>query len=364
VLPAIGGRILRWEDKRTGRLLTYANPVIKPAYQWGYRGWWLATGGVEWAFPVEEHGLNEWRPWQYELMSGPDWRGVRVWDVESRTGMTVEVALRLYAGRSDLSVTPRITNPGSQAKPFQFWINAMLTLSGNNMPSPALHFWVPTGQMMVHSTNDPGLPGPRGLMSWPRYWYANSFWRDFSEYSTWTKYLGLFATEVQGAAGLYDVAADQGVVRVYPPAVAKGVKLFCLGDIGSAQYTNDDSRYVELWGGYTRTFFAEDYATIQPGQMITWEESWYPVSGIGGLNWANDQMAAALRVSGGTVTVGLYAPAETQARLVLRQGGSMVQAWDISAGPDRPFHAVYAGSGGAWDLQVWQGGTLLGQVQP
>jgi hypothetical protein len=353
MLPQIGGRVIRWEDRTTGRLLTYANPVIKPAMTWGYRGWWLGTGGLEWAFPVEEHGLNEYRPWRYEMLAGPDWRGVRVWDVESRTGLTIEITLKLFAGRSDLHITPRIVNGTGQARAFQFWINAMLTLSGANAPSNGLRFWAPTAQMKVHSTNDPALPGPRGLMSWPVYQGRN-----FSRYATWTRYAGLFATEWAGAAGAYDESSDQGIVRAYPPHIAQGLKLFCLGDLPSSQYTDDGSRYIEFWGGYNHTFFSEDDAVIQPGQTIAWTETWYPVSGMGGLSWANDRLAAFLRASGSQVMVGLHANRSTEARLVLRQFGVTRAEWETTVGPGRPFRATYPASGGGWELQVWEGGAL------
>jgi hypothetical protein len=162
VVPELGGRILRWTDLTTGRQLFYANPVIKPT-RWGYREWWFATGGMEWAFPTDEHGLNEYRPWQYQLL----WNGVRVWDTEDRTGMTVEVTIQLEGGRNIFSVTPRISNSTDEAQPYQFWANAMLTVSDGNAPSPNLTFILPDDAVTVHSTGDGGLPGPGGQMTWP-----------------------------------------------------------------------------------------------------------------------------------------------------------------------------------------------------
>ena len=358
VLPEMGGRILRWEDRTTGRLLTYANPVIKPTH-WGYRGWWLGTGGIEWAFPVDEHGLNEYRPWQYELLSGDNWRGIRVWDTDDCTGMTIEVTLRLYGGSSDLVITPRITNPTGEAHPLQFWINAMLTLSGSNVPSSGLRFWIPADTMMVHSTGDGSLPEPRSTISWPIY---NG--RDFSHYTEWHKYLGLFATEARGAAGAYDEIADQGLVRSYPPGGPQGVKLFCLGDLPADLYTDDGSRYFEFWGGYNYSFFPEDYVTLPAGASITWEEHWYPVHGIGGLGWANGELAAALKVSGESVQVGLYATSRAEAQLRLLQHGELREEWVVVTGPDAPFRQSITGSGEGWLLQVWQGGALLAEVSP
>ncbi|MGC9356466.1 MAG: DUF5107 domain-containing protein [Anaerolineae bacterium] len=358
VVPDLGGRILRWEDKATGRRLTYANPVIKPTH-WGYRGWWLATGGIEWAFPVDEHGLNEYRPWQYLLLSGDGWRGVRLWDTDDRTGMTIEITLRLFAGRSDLSITPRLANPTGEAHPLQFWINAMLTLSGGDSPSPAIRFWVPTDTMMVHSTGDGSLPGPRGLIAWPIH---NG--RDFSHYSEWHHYLGLFATEARGTVGAYDGSVDQGLVRSYPPSGPQGVKIFSLGDLPADLYTDGGSRYFELWGGYNRTFFPEDYVTLEPGGVLTWEEHWYPVHGIGGLGWANNTLAASFTRAGENLVIGLYAPSPASASLVLRQGDEVKAEWAPTAGPGTPFRELYPGGGEGWILEIWQDGSLLVQMAP
>ncbi len=129
IVPELGGRILRWVDRVTGRQLFYANPVVKPT-RWGIRGWWLAAGGMEWSFPTDEHGLNTYRPWQHELLGN----GVRIWDTDDRTGLTVEVTIWLDRGRSYFSVAPRISNATGDAQPYQFWANAMLTLSGRNVP--------------------------------------------------------------------------------------------------------------------------------------------------------------------------------------------------------------------------------------
>jgi hypothetical protein len=359
VVPALGGRILRWEDKVTGQRLTYENPVIKPT-RWGYRGWWLATGGIEWAFPVNEHGLNEYRSWSYELLSGADWRGLRVWDTDDRTGMTLQVTLQLHADRSDVIITPRLTNPTSAPHPLQFWINAMLTLSEGNRPSSALRFWIPTEQMIVHSTKDGALPGPRSRIDWPI--YAG---RDFSRYATWQKYLGLFAVEARGAAGAYDENADQGIVRTYPPDGPQGVKLFCLGNLSSDLYTDGNSRYFEFWGGYNRTFFPEDDVTLAPGAVLSWQERWYPAHGIGTLAWADESLAAGLHLEDGKVKVGLYAsrPAADVA-LTLWQNDVLYAEWRPTVGPAQPFYTEVAGQGSGWRLDVRRGTTLLATITP
>jgi len=354
VVPDLGGRILRWTDRTTGRQLFYANPVIKPTH-WGYRGWWLATGGMEWAFPVEEHGLNEYRPWSYQ----PLWNGVRVWDTDDRTGLTVKVTVQLEPGTSRVRITPRITNPTDQVQSLQFWTNAMLTLSDANAPSPDLTFVLPASEVIVHSTGDGSLPGPGGTMSWPVY---NG--RDFSRYPEWRSWLGVFAPQAASAgfAGAYDLGTDQGIVRVAPTWL-RGVKLFCLGDLGSELWTDDGSRYFELWGGLTPTFW--DYTTLGPGESVAWTETWYALNGMGGFTWANEEGAARLTPAGDGVEVAVETARPLRATVILRQGEAEVARWEADVGPGQPFRTTWGPSGGPWGIEVLDaGGASLIRVGP
>ena len=355
VVPELGGRILRWTDRTTGHQLLYANPVIKPT-NWGYRGWWMATGGIEWAFPEEEHGLNEYRPWQYERL----WNGVRVWDTDDRTGLAVEITIQLDSEHSYFTIVPRISNGTGEQQRYQFWANAMLTISDANAPSPDLTFILPDDAVTVHSTGDGSLPSPGGQMAWPVHGG-----RDFSRYSEWRQYLGAFAHPAQaGFVGAYDLGSDQGLVRVFPHTTATGVKIFCMGDLPSSLWTDDSSRYFELWGGLTPTFW--DYWTLQPGESIAWTERWYPVSGIGGYNWANEEAAIRLVPSGDSATVAVATSRALQGTVILRRGGEEVQRWDAFIAPGQAFHASggSASGSGDWGVQVFDGGVIVAQMGP
>jgi len=354
VVPELGGRILRWEDRTTGRQLFYANPVIKPA-RWGYRGWWLATGGMEWAFPVEEHGLNEYRPWEYELL----WNGVRVWDTDDRTGLRVELTIRLEEQSSAFSLTPRITNPTGAPQGYQFWANAMLTLSERNRPSPALTFILPDDAVTIHSRGDGSLPGPGDSLAWPIH-----DGRDFSHYSEYDEHLGFFADPAEaGFVGAYDLMNDQGIVRAFPPQIARGVKLFCLGDLSPEAWTDDGSRYFELWGGVTPTFWDED--VLAPGEVVSWTEYWYSVAGIGGYNWANRELAIRLLPAGETAELAVASARPMTVEVVLRRGGEPVARWPATVSPGTPFVA-HGGpaSGGDWGVWVFEGAEAIAQFGP
>jgi hypothetical protein len=354
VVPELGGRILRWTDRVSGRQLFYANPVIKPT-RWGYRGWWLATGGMEWAFPTEEHGLNEYRPWQFERLGN----GVRVWDVDDRTGLRVEVTITLDRAHSYFTVSPRLTNPTDRPQPYQFWANAMLTLSDANAPSAALRFVLPDDAVTVHATADGSLPQPGAAMAWPVH-----DGRDFSRYAEWRRYLGVFADPAQaGFVGAYDPTSEQGIVRVFPPQVATGVKIFALGELPADLWTDDDSRYFELWGGVTPTFW--DDWTLDPGAGVAWTERWYAVSGVGGYNWANETAAIRLAPEGSRAEVAVVTTRALEGTVVLRRGGAEVARWEAALSPARPFRdAAEAAGEGAWGVWVYVGDDVLAQMGP
>ena len=260
IAPEFGGRILRWFNKQLGHEMLYVNPVLKPT-RWGYRGWWLATGGIEWAFPTNEHGLNEWRPWRYHTFATNSYAGVTVFDHEDRTGLDVAVTIILYAN-DGVAIVPRISNQTRAPQQFQFWINAMLPYS------PDAEFTLPAQQVEVHSTGDDSLPQAGQTLDWPKF---NG--RDFSRAAEWHQYLGVFAAPtVSGSASVFYPDVGLRLTRYFPFGTARGVKLFLLGDLPSDLYTDGDSRYLELWGGYTRTF--DGNATIKSGGTITWLEYW------------------------------------------------------------------------------------------
>ncbi len=353
ILPKLGGRIIRWTDKTTGRVLTYQNPVIKPT-RWGYRGWWLATGGFEWCLPVEEHGLNEYRPWTYVVHG----TSVTVSDHEDRTGLDVSVTVSLDGSHSWLVLQPEVTNKTTEAQPLQFWINAMLSLA-HNRAGDGIRFTLPAAQVMIHTTDNGDLPGPGGVINWP------VPGRDLSTYANWYGYLGFFADPVtDGYVGAYDTSADQGVVRIFPPGVAPGVKVFGGKGLDPGMWTDDDSTYFELWGGWTRTFWAT--GTLPPGGRIAWTERWYPLTGLAsGFDYANAEAALRLDDRGDIVWVGIV-PSHNLlgARAVLFQEGQVMAEWRVTAGPGRAFSALWpkTGTGGMGLRLLDAQGQVLAQM--
>ncbi len=350
VLPELGGRVYTWVDKTDDQSIAYNNPVIKPTH-WGYRGWWLATGGIEWCLPTDEHGLNEYREWEASL-SGTT---VTVSDKEDRTGLYVQVTLSLDSTHNYLIIQPRVANNTGARQSLKFWLNAMLAFSGNKV-SDATHFIMPGAQATVHSTGDSDLPDSGAAIDWPIY---NG--RDVSVVGNLKGWMGVFARPAASAdfAGAYDTAADRGIVRVFPSSVATGVKFFAPYGIDTETWTEDGSTYFELWGGVKPTF--ADETTIEVGQSIGWTERWYPVNGLKvEYDYANATAALSLEDRGESVYVAAAASSNFQgAHVKLWQNNKVAAEWLASLGPGRPVSAVWQRPGGSCGEDMCRLGVQL-----
>jgi hypothetical protein len=193
--------------------------------------------------------------------------------------------------------------------------------------------------MTVHSTGDTALPAPRRRFTWPRY-----FGRDLSRLGNWDHYLGFFEYPAAHGpfVGVYDPTYDAGAVRAFPAQVARGSKVFGLGwrrAIGSENYTDDDSAYVELHAGLAPTFFVP-YILPEHG-VVAWTERWYPVHGIGDMVYANRVAALNVMPVVGGVDVALYAPVVMTGTLVVEDAaGGVIRRMAVSLGPESTFQRV------------------------
>ncbi|MBK7918792.1 MAG: DUF5107 domain-containing protein [Chloroflexi bacterium] len=326
VLPELGGRLYRWLDKTTGRQLFYNNPVLKPT-AWGHRGWWLATGGIEWAFPTDEHGLNEYRPWVAETAVTTDTAAITLSDLEDQTGMTVGVTLTLDADHSYLTIEPWVENQTASAHTYQYWLNAMIALD-NNQATDAVEFILPANEIVIHSTGDPQIPGEHSVISWPEY---NG--RFLNLYNTWNGWIGFFAPNIlAGYSGIYDHNVNQGLLRVMDTAVVPGHKFFGPATLGSGLWTDDDSTYVEMWSsGVTADFWT--YTSLDAGQTAHWTERWYAVSGISGFSAANASGALRLAETWQGVEMEAVVTAVTPGTVQLYVDGLLAEEWPVNLVP-------------------------------
>ncbi|MCL4294742.1 MAG: DUF5107 domain-containing protein [Anaerolineae bacterium] len=362
ILPDLGGRIYRWLDKASGQNLFYQNPVIKPT-GWGNRGWWLATGGMEWALPVDEHGLSEASAWTYTLHQGGDQVGVNLSDTEDHSGLISEIMITLDAHHAYFTLAPRLINPTNAPVSYKFWLNAMFSL-GSPQPGAGIEFVLPGGGVTIHSSGDSSLPGQNQPMSWPVF---NG--RNLSDYGTWTSYLGFFAAPAaqDDFMGAYNHPANLGVARIFPHLVARGAKVFGPANLDPNLWTTDGSSYFELWGGLAPTF--ADTVTLNPGEWVTWQERWYAVGNTGGFTFANEAAALKVKPEITAVPVAAVSTYPLDGQLVLWRDGLEVTRWPVSLAPNRPFQDSYLPptpiNGGAWGLTlIDETGQTLAATDP
>lgn len=340
ILPQLGGRLWQVLHKPSGNQLFYQNDVVKPS-PWGPANQlgWLALGGLEWGVPVIEHGYDWGTEWAAELsQQGPDVATVTLSTPNDDRLLNAQIAITLRAGVASFDIQPTLVNKSSDPLQFDYWHTALLAPGPENSPSPDLRFVMPTYEVTVHSTGDPGLPLPQQPMTWPRYAA-----RDMSRLGNWNQYVGLFEyPSARGPfVGVYDRAYDAGGVRIYPARTARGSKLFGLGwqdALSSDYFTDDGTAYVELHGGLAPSFFEQ--AALAGNDSITWRETWYPLQGIHDLSYANELAAISVAYTDSVLTVGLYPVLPLEGTLVVERKGIELFRQPVTASPDSPQTSV------------------------
>ncbi|MGI6208629.1 MAG: DUF5107 domain-containing protein [Anaerolineae bacterium] len=327
ILPDLGGRIYQITDKVNGRPLLYNNPATI-ASTWGMRGWWLAAGGIEWALPTEEHGLAEYLPWQATVEQAGSTASVILSFEERLTGVQCQVRISLDE-HAYVKIEPTLTNSTGADQQLQFWVNAAYAPGGRSVPK-GTRVLLPAAQARVHDTSDPGLPTAGHAIPWPYYGP-----RDLSLPDQWQGFLGAFAHPgaVVGWMGAQSPGSG-GLLRVFPPQSAPGAKVFGLGDIPYSRYSLEDSGYLELWGGWTPTFW--DYRTLAAGEKVTWEEWWYPLPDMGPVVAANRDLALSIGPAGLDLVSTAARTLEIEAYAAT---GQSLGKWRAELQPGRPWHA-------------------------
>lgn len=351
LLPELGGRIYRWEDKVSGRDILYHNSVVKPT-RWGVRGWWLALGGIEWGFPLPDHGLYEYKPWRAETIAESRSAGVRLYQ-NGPDGLAVIITVSLNADTRFFAVTSELTNNGNEPLSTHFWQNAMLAPNGNNQVHPETRLIWPTDELIVHgSMGNQHLP-MGGTVTWP----AGSG-VDLSKLSTWPQHLSFFGLGMprQGAIGLADPEGELAVIRSFPQRLVPGIKAFYGAGLDPALWTDDSGRYVELWGGPAKHFNTP--ISLAAGQTLRWTEQWYTVPGLGEFVTANAHAALALQSNHSNTELRLASTGASSVQggvtLVVRIDGTAVVNEEITLSTSEIYrrHIPYSLHDHHWIVQV------------
>jgi hypothetical protein len=360
-LPELGGRLYSVVVKASEQEIFYHNKVVKPS-RYGVllpyeANWWLGTGGMEWAYPTQEHGYRWGVPWNYEVSQSAAGATIVLSDTApDRVG--VEVSVTLPADRAVFTVAPKLVNNRPEAVPVQFWLNAALALAPDSM-SPDTQFIVPVDQITVHSRGQAGwtIPGAREESPWPLVGET-----DLRDYGQWADYLGFFIPNMEAPfMGAYNPETNLGVARLIEPGAVPGNKLFAFGSAFlDRSYTDDDSQYFEIWGGANIGFWPEDDILVAGGGVLQWQESWWPLAGLGGLTWANQEAAIHINQAGDSHNLSILLSRPRQVTLTVLAGETPILTESFSANPVAPLQRNFATSDTPVRIQLTDDdGTVL-----
>ena len=334
VLPEIGGRIFYATDKTNGYEMFYRQHVIKPALI-GMLGAWI-SGGVEWCIP-HHHRATTFMPVDYTLEEHPD-GSATVWvgEMELRHRTKWIIGLTLYPDKSIIEATVRLFNRTPFVHSFLYWANV------------AVHTNEDYQILFPPCTQFATFHGKNQFTEWP---VSHQFYNgvDYTEGVdiSWWKNLpsptSLFAwnDEDDFLAG-YDHGKEAGLCHVADHHIVPGKKLWAWGTGSTGQawekiLTETDGPYIELMvGAYSDN--QPDYSWIQPYEVKTFRQVWYPLRKIGGVENANERAAVNLIVEDGSARFGFNATEMVRdARVILRTGEQSLFEERIDIDPRTPY---------------------------
>ncbi len=268
VLPDLGGHLYSCRDKRSGREVFYANPVIKKGLI-GLRGAWVALG-IESNFPAA-HARDSTSPVDFALRSESDGsaRAV-VEDIDRVSGMEWRVEYVLRAASTVLEQRVTLYNRGGARRAYDWWANA-----GIEYDDPAARFILPARLVADHTSSV--------IESWP----VTS--RGTNEslvagHKTSTAWFALGSREPFFA--LYKPGSRSGVAHLADPQVVAGKKLYLWGDADDAivrsTLTDNFPSYVEIQAGLFQN--QGIFQFLEPGVSRTFSEYWIPIHDMDGIS--------------------------------------------------------------------------------
>jgi tetratricopeptide (TPR) repeat protein len=338
VLPEIGGRILSAEDKTNHYDFFYHQHVIKPALI-GMLGAWI-SGGVEWNIP-HHHRATTFMPVDHTLQENPDGsKTIWVGEIELRHRMKWVLGLTLYPGKSYIEATVKLFNRTPLVHSFLYFANVAVHANENYQ----VIFPPSTEYATYHGkTQFSRWPISTGIFNDVDYTRGvdASWWKNHPSPTSW------FCWNCEeDFFGGYDHGKQAGVIHVADHHIVPGKKLweFANGSEGRMWdkiLTETDGPYIELMAGaYSDN--QPDYSWIQPYEVKTWKQYWYPMRQIGSVKNANLDAAVNLEVdSERNAKIGLNTTAEfADAKVELRAGKQVLLERKILISPDRPFSAL------------------------
>jgi tetratricopeptide (TPR) repeat protein len=335
VLPEIGGRVFYALDKTDNYQFLYSASVVKPGLV-GMLGAWL-DGGIEWNVP-HHHRPSVYMPVQYKLEENPDGsKTVWVGELEMNHRMRWAIGLTLHPDTSYIEGTFKLINQTPVANTFLYFANFGVHAS----PGYRVLFPPSTEVGTYHSKTD--------FVRWPiadgRFQGIDFTGQDVSLWKTHVQMNSIFAHDcTEDWFGGYDHEKKAGVLYVADHNVSPGKKFWTWGAGEEGQMWDKlltepaDGPVMELMAG-SYSDNEPDYSWLQPFEVKTVKQYWYPFQQIGIVKNANLKAAVNLEVNPqGIATIGLETTAEhPNARVLLKAGKKTLLEEAIAIAPGKAF---------------------------
>jgi tetratricopeptide (TPR) repeat protein len=324
ILPEIGGRLHGAVDKTNDYVWVYWQRTIKPGLI-SMTGAWI-SGGIEWNFP-HGHRPSGYMPVDHRIVRHDD-GSATVWVGETEPIFNTRwlVGMTLEPGRSRVRCDYVFINPTNHRVSFQFWATAATHANeGSQAQYPGD---VVTGHGKMEFWNWPVHDGV-DLTWWKNVPNASSFFA-YESADDWF--------------GTYDHGAEGGLVHVADHRLMPGKKLWTWGSGPSGRIWEDiltegGGAYFEPQAGAWADN-QPDYHWMEPHEVRTAHDYWYPVRDTRGFHNASPDFAVNTDLRDGQAFAGVYATGVFEGlRVVLRDVGSgrVLNETVTRIAPDRPF---------------------------
>lgn len=339
LLPELGGRIHIGYDKTAEYDFFYRNNVIKPALV-GLAGPWV-SGGVEFNWP-QHHRPATFLPMESWIEREPD-GAVTVWmsDHDPFARMRGTHGIRLRPDSSLIELRARLHNRTEVPQTFLWWANVAARAHEDYQS------FFPTDVRYVadHArraiTAFPRADRPYYGVDYPARVDATHPDADRIDYygniPVPTSYMVVETRD--DFFGGYDHAAGAGFVHWADRRIAPGKKQWTWGNapFGHAwddQLTDGDGPYVELMAGvYTDN--QPDFSYLAPGEVKTFSQFWFPITGIGAAHQATKDAAVSVRLEEGRAHIGVAVTSDVPRARVRVTIGADTDELVVDLGPGR-----------------------------
>jgi len=321
ILPQVGGKVWGALDRKTGKEFLYTNRVLK-FREIALRGPWT-SGGIEFNFGVIGHAPSTATPVDYHVRKKPDGSLVCTvgnYDWPSRTRW--QVAITLPPDRAYFETASRWTNPGPYRQSYYAWMCAAIKAT------PDLKYIFPGKFFIGHDYSSPLEPWPIDNQGRDLSWYRNNNFGSSKSYfvvGTYDHFYGGYYRDSDFGFGHQAYYSDMPGKKVWIWDLSRA------GEIWVDLLTDTDGQYTEPQAG--RLLNQSDHGVFFPGLSDTWQEIWFPYSGIGPLAGASPAVAISLNPDGDHLELGMYALQEIRETLVVKEKGRQIYRGPINLKP-------------------------------